>query len=292
MDGLAVDAGRVHHDGEGAGHNLSAERLEIFLADLLLGQISGRTVLAGPGSAVTHIVLGTCGHVVFAYLVGVRALVAFHLGHGHAGIHQRVLAETFPDTGPAGIAAQVGDGVVDPGTVGGAALVGSDAGHLAGQFGVERRGEVDGLREHDATLHVGRAVIVVKTIDGGDADVFHRQLLDGRNPVLPLLERAGVCAGSVKERSWLPFLYHRVEASLVEGPFRRACAPVRMAEHVEVQLEHLAHFLVEVHLLQGGLYLLFDFRISRYGRTRQQHSRTCQHRGQHHCPDQFHVAIL
>ena len=292
MDGFAVDAGRVHHDGEGAGHDLSAERLEIFLANLLLGQISGRTVLARPGSAVTHIVLGTCGHVVFAYLVGIRSLVTLYLRHGHAGVYQRVLAEAFPDAGPAGIATQVGDGVVDPGTVGGAALVSGDACHLAGQFGVERRGKVDGLREHDAPLHVGHAMVVVKTIDGWDADILHRQLLDGRNPVLPLFERAGVRTGSVQERSGLPFLYHGVETCLVEGPFRCARAPVRMAEHVKVQLEHLAHFLVQVHLLQGGLYLLFDFRISRNGRTGQQHSGACQHRGQHYCPDKFHVAMF
>ena len=205
MHGHAVDAGRVDHHRQRSGEGSGLEGLEILLAEDLRWEVGWGTVLAGPGSAIGEIVLRAGAHMVFVDVVGVIALIAFDLGLHHTGVDDGILAETLPDAGPAGVAAEVNHGVIHPRTVGGAALVSGDLSTDAGQFGVERSPEVDGLWEERTALNIRHAVVVVETIYVGNPDVLHRLFLDDLNPFLPLFEGGCPRAWCVQDGSHLVF---------------------------------------------------------------------------------------
>ena len=155
--------------------------------------------------------------MVLAEVVGIVALITCNLGLNHTRIDDGIFAETFPDTRPTRVTTQVEHRIIHPGAVGRTALVGGDFGHLLCQGDVERSAEVDGLREKCSALHVGYAVVVVKAIDVGDAEVLHRLCLNLRNPALPLLNSSGLSRG-IEHRAHLPFADGGVEHGLVEFP--------------------------------------------------------------------------
>ena len=263
VHGLAVDGARVHHHRQRSGQRSSLEGLEVLLAQHLRRHVSRRAVLAAPGSTVGEVVLRARAHVVAAQVVGVVALIAANLGFHHAGIDDGILAEALVDARPARVAAKVYHGIVHPRAVSSAAFVSRNLCPGARQLGVERCSKVDGLRKERTRLSVGDAVVVVETVDIGDADVLHRLLLDEPNPLLPLLHGGGTRGRCIQDAAHLPILDNRVEHLLVQLPLS---VGIIGAHDVEVQLEHLSDFLVERHLREHFLNLRLHRFVARDGR--------------------------
>ena len=106
-------------------------------------------------------------------MVVVLSLITLDLCHHHLCIEDGILAEALIDTGPAGIAAQVYDGVIHPRTVGCTTLVSRNLCTTEGQIGIEGGTEVDRLREEGTALGVGDTVVVVESVYVGYAQVLH-----------------------------------------------------------------------------------------------------------------------
>ena len=255
--GHAVDRSGIDHNGEGARLDGILEGLEILLTQHGRGEVGRSAVLAGEGSTIGEVMLHARCHMVLAEVVGIVALITCNLGLNHTRIDDGIFAETFPDTRPTRITTQVEHRIIHPGAVGRTALVGGDFGHLLGQGDVERSAEVDGLREECAALHVGHAVVVVKAIDVGDAEVLHRLRLDLRNPALPLLHRTGLSRG-IEHRTHLPFADGGVEHGLVEFP--RTLGVAR--EDVEAIAAHTLHdlFIGELQHFGHSLFALSELK--------------------------------
>ena len=111
--------------------------------------------------------------MILVDMVGVVALIALNLCYHHLRVDNGILAKALVDTRPAWVAAQVDDGVVHPWAVGCTALVGSNLGADASQFGIKRCSQIDGLGEQRSALNVGHTVVVVQTVDIGNANIFH-----------------------------------------------------------------------------------------------------------------------
>ena len=278
MYGLAIDAGGVHHHRQRSGKGSGLEGLEVFLTQHLRRHISRRAVLAGPGSTIGEIVFRAGADMVATQVVGIVALIALDFGFHHASVHNSILAEALVDARPARVTAEVYHGVINPRAVGSTAFVSRNLCTRAGELGVKRCCEVDGLREQRARLRIGHTVIMVEAVDVRNADILHRLLLDQLNPLLPLLHGGSTRARRIQDATHLPVLDDRVEHLLVHLP--RAIGAIA-AHDVEVQFQHLPDFLVERHLRQCFLHFLLKRSIARDGRP----LRPCQDNtaDQQHC---------
>ena len=161
MDGHAVDARGVDHEGERTGLGSGLERGEILLAYHLRGEVGRSAVLARPRGAIGEIMLDGSGDIVLADMVRVIALIGFDLLGHHPGVHNRTLAETLVDARPARVAAEVHDGIEHPGAVSGTALISRHLSHVADQRHIEGCTYVDGLGENGSPLRVRSSVVVV-----------------------------------------------------------------------------------------------------------------------------------
>ena len=144
-------------------------------------------------------------YVEAVYMVVVLSLIALDLCNDHFRVEDGIFAEALIDTRPAWIAAQVHYGVVNPRTVGCTTLVCRNLCPTECQIGIERSTEVNGLWEESAALGIGHTMVVVETIDIGDAEIFHRLLLNEGDPLLPLLYAGGTGAWGIEDRAYLPF---------------------------------------------------------------------------------------
>ena len=263
MHGLAIDRARVHHHGQRTSKGSGLEGLEVFLAQHLRRHISRRTVLTRPRSTIGEVVLRAGADMIATQVIGIVALIALDLGFHHASVHNGIFAEALVDAWPARVAAEVDHGVINPRAVSCAAFVSRNLCPGAGELGVKRCCEVDGLREERARLRVGHTVIMVEAIDVRNADILHRLLLDELNPLLPLLDGGGTRARCIQDATHLPILDDRVEHLLVHLP----CAIGAIAAHdVEVKFKHLPDLLIERHLRQCFLHFLLQRCIARDGR--------------------------
>ena len=154
VGGDAVDGGTVHHCGEGAGAEALQERSKEFLPEVILRDDGGSAVLTAHGNAVTHEVLDGHGNVLKVYVVGVFALKGQGFLAGKFGLQVRVFAEAFPQTGPAGITAEVHDRGEHPGNLRCAGFISHCMAHLAGEFTVESGAQVNLLRVQGAFAEV------------------------------------------------------------------------------------------------------------------------------------------
>ena len=234
VNGHSVDAARVDHDGQRARLDSGLEGLEVLLAEHLWRDVGRRTVLTGKGGSVGKVVLYAGGHVVASQVVRVVALIALNLGLSHTGVYDGVLAEALPDAWPSRVAAQVEHGIVNPRAVACTALVGRYLSPAESQLRIERGRQVDGLREERACLRIGDTMILVQSVDIGDADVLHRLLLNQAYPLLPLLDGSGFRARRVQDGANLVFADDGVEHRLVQYPLALAVADSHLAHHVEV----------------------------------------------------------
>ncbi len=274
--GHTVDAGRVDHHCERSGAYAGQIGGKMLLAQVGLAHHGRGAVFAAHGRRVCHIVLDRCGDVGRADVIGVGALEAVNLRGAHAGAEQRVFAEILPHAGPGGIAHQVDCGRVSPRASRGAGLVGRDGGRVARQGGVKGGGHVDILREKRAAGSISRAMILVESVYAGDADAAHRLILNGADDSPPLLGRYGA-AGHIEYRADLVLADDSVEHPGLEY---HAAVGAAVGNHVDIELCHLADFLVESHAGQRGLYSGLEGLVARDGRSG---GRRCQggHRGRH-----------
>ncbi len=61
-------------------------------------------------------------------------------------------------------------------------------------------------------------MVVVKTVDTGNADVLHRQFLNHRNPFLPLFYAGSTATRSIQNATHLPLGNEGIEHLLIETP--------------------------------------------------------------------------
>ena len=218
MNGHAVDGCRVDHHGQRTGKGSGLEGLEILLAQHLRRQVRRGTVLTRPGSTIGKIVLRARSYMILVDMVGIVALITLDFCFHHTAVHDGILAEALPHAGPAGITAQVHHGVVHPRTVARTTLVCRYLCTCTCQFRVERCTDVDRLGEQRTTGRIGHAVVVVQSVDIGNAEVFHRLLLNEWYPLLPLFHAGGTGTGGIQDGAHLPFRDQRVEHHLVQLP--------------------------------------------------------------------------
>ena len=185
-------------------------------------------------------------------VVGVVTLIALNLCYHHLGVHNGIFAETLIDTWPTGVTAQVNNGVIYPGTVGSTTFVGCYLGSSLNQFRIKRGTHIDRLGEQSSTLHVGDAVVMVETIDIGDAEILHRLFLNKSNPLQPLVNSWSTGAWGIENRTHLPFGNKCVEHGLVQFPYAFGVALVDVNGVVAEFLDNLF-----IGLLQQFLQFCF-----------------------------------
>ena len=151
----AVEDCRIGHHAQGAVLDDAAEGFEVFLTQVLQCDGGGRAVDAVVGDAVAHVVLQCGARVIFADVVGIRALDAVEIGLTHHRGEQRVLAHALVAARPTGLAAEVEVGAEDPAHTAGTALVGCHLPHLLSQQWVEGCCHADVLGEECAAGRIG-----------------------------------------------------------------------------------------------------------------------------------------
>ena len=214
-----------------------------MLLTQLRGSDVGRcAVLSRPRGTVAHEVLQRDGNVLLVNVLRVAALKTEHLLASHLSTQVAVLAEVLPDTGPAGVAAQVDGGTEGPRYADGPGFISRRLSTLAGNIAVEGSRHVDVLRKQRTTLRVGRAVILVESEDTGNADVLHRELLNVGNNLLPLLGSRRTGVRSIQDRTYLILTEQRVGLGTVDVEH---ALRVVGAEEVGDQLHHLTNLLLQ-----------------------------------------------
>ena len=266
-----IDRGGIDHHRQCTCERSSLEGLEILLTQHLRRDIGRCTILTRPRSTIAEIVLGAGAYVEAVDMVVVVALIALDLCCHHLTVDDGILAEALVDTRPTGIAAQVHNGVIHPRTVGCATFIGRNLSTPEGQVCIKRSTEVDGLREERASCCISHTMVMVETIDIGNAQILHRLLLNQTDPLLPLVDTG--CAGtrSIQNRTHLPLGNQRVKHRLVKFPNAFGIALVEIdgeiAEPVDNllirQLHHFVNFLGRTTiLLEHGAHLItIHFRI-------------------------------
>ena len=199
MQGYAIDRGRIYHHRQRTGKGCSLEGLEIFLADHQRREIGRCTILTSPGGTIGEVVLCAGTYVILVDMIVVITLISSDLCHHHFGVHDGVLTETLIHTRPTGIATQIHHWVIHPRTVGCTTLVSRNLCTSASQFWIKRGTQVDRLREEGTTYSIGHTVVVIQTVDIGDAQILHRLLLNLRDPLLPLLHRSGTGTWGIQD---------------------------------------------------------------------------------------------
>ena len=188
----------------------------MLLAHVLSGDGRRRTVLAGYGNAITHIVLHTSGNVVPANQVGVLALEAEDSFTSHFGIYIAVFTIVFPHTRPAGVASEVGHRGIRPGDASRLCFVGRDACALTRQFAVEGSSHVDTLRKESTAQRIGSSVYLVYTVHTRNTHHLHGFLLNALDDFLPLLHALCHTVGDIQYGAYFVFSDDRVEHRLVQ----------------------------------------------------------------------------
>ena len=151
-------------------------------------------------------------------MVGVVALITLDFGYHHLRIDDGIFTETLPDTGPTRITAQIHHGIIHPRTIGCTALVSRNLRTSTRQFCIERRTEVNRLGEERSTYSISHAVVVVQSVDIGNAEILHRLLLNQPNPLLPVVLAGCTRTGGIQNRTHLPLRDEGVKHRLVEFP--------------------------------------------------------------------------
>ena len=249
VGGDAVDGGGIDHRGQRAGLEALLERTEVFLAEVVLGDVGRGAVLAGVRHAVAHEMLDAHGHVLQADVVRVGTLQGDRLHAGHLGLQVRILAPALPLARPARVTAEVHHRGEHPRALRGAGLVGHRVAHHLRVIAVEGGSKVDFLREEGAVGQVGGAVDHVQAVDARDADVLHRALLDLGDVVGRLHAVEGMALEHVQDGADLVLAekdVHLRRVHVVAGVVR---------DVVDGDLDHLAHLLLQGHPLED----LFDF---------------------------------
>lgn len=120
-------------------------------------------------------------------------------------------------------------------------------------------------------------MVVVETIDGGNLHIFHRQLLNGRNHLLPFGHRQPL-AGTVEKRAYLILTNDGVELVHIKlEDIAAFLVGLVTAHHINVDFQHLPYFLVKGHALQRLLYTGFKVFVTRYSRLHA----LCTHGSRH-----------
>ena len=249
----AVDRGGIDHRGQRARLETLLERAEELLAQVVLGDVGRRTVLAAERHAVAHIMLDAHRGVLQVDVVGVSALDGHRLRAGHLGLQIGILAPALPLAGPARVAAQVHHRREHPGHLGGAGLIGHRMAHHRRVLAVERGAEVDLLRIEGAVGQVGRAVDHIQAVDARDADFLHRDLLDLPDHRGRVLARMRAVVHHIEDGTDLVFAQDLVEL----GGVQRFVGVV--LQHENGELHHLAGLLLQGHPLED----LLDLRLHR-----------------------------
>ena len=254
MNGSAVDRAAVHHHRQSSGLNAGTVWLKKLLSQIRGGNVCRCAVLACARRAVSEIMLNGSADVMRTYMVGILSLKALNLTCTHYGIDQRVFSEIFPHTAPAGISGEVDGRRISPRAIGRSGFIGGNFSRSEGNVGIERRSNVDILREQYSAQGVGGAMILVKAVDAGDADLFHRDILNLPDQWLPLL--GSLCrraAGGIEHRT--DFVDSESFVELIRVEEKLVILPAH--KRIYGQLGHLSYFLFECHTRKGGL----DFRL-------------------------------
>ena len=262
VGGDAVDGGRIHHGGEGAGAEAFQERGEVFLPQVVFGDIGRRTVLSGMRNAISHEVLQGHGHVFQVNVVGIGSLQGQRFLTGHFGLQEGVFAEAFPDTRPARVATQVHHRGEHPRHLGGAGFIGHGVAHHTGEIPFEGGADVDFLRIQRAFHQIGGAMDHVHAIDAGNADGFHGLLLDLAHHGSRLLARVGGVMHDVQDGTHLVLADDQVQFQGVDGFVGG------IFQGGDVQLDQLAGLFLQGHPCEHTFHFGLHGRVCRNGRGR------------------------
>ena len=150
----------------------------MLLSHFLLADRGVSAVFSAYRHAIAHEVLEIGSYVVAVDMVGVGTLHAEHCRATHLCAQIGVFAIILPYARPARVSSEVDGGIVSPGYIACAGLVGGDFTSAASKLSVESGTHVYILRKQSGTHRVARSVVHVKTVDTGDAEMFHRVSLN------------------------------------------------------------------------------------------------------------------
>ena len=251
VGGNAVDGGRVHHGGEGAGAEALQEGSEELLAEIVLCNDGRGAVLAGNRNAVTHEVLDGDGGILQADMIGVGALDGQGFLAGHLGLQVGIFTEALPDARPAGVAAQVHHRGEHPRHLGGTGLISHGTAHQAGIFPVEGGRQVYFLRIERTVREVRGTVNHVQAIDAGNADGFHALFLNLAHHGGRLLARMGGVVHHIEDGAHLILADNLVQLGRIDG------LAGLVFQYGNVKLDQLAGLFFQGHPLEDLFHLGF-----------------------------------
>ncbi len=250
--------------------------------------ISRRTVLASPRHTIAHEVLHRSGDVILVDVVRVFALEAIDHRLAHLTAKVAILAEVLPDTWPTGITTKIDGRTIGPRHTHGTSLISGSLSRTTSDLTIESGSHIDVLREEGSALGISRTVVLVETEDARDADALHRNLLDLRDILLPLLGSWGASVRSVEDGAYLVAREDGVGLVLVD--IEHAVLVVG-TEEVGHQFHHLSYLLLQGEFLQGLFHLSLNLwvalnhrsvdyvasRSCKYWRIGQASTGQCQH---------------
>ena len=284
VGGDAVDRGRIHHGGEGACAEALQERGEELLPEVVFGNDGRGAVLAGYRNAVAHKVLYGNGNVFKVNVIGVFALKGKSLLAGHFGLEVRILAEAFPNAGPAGIAAEVHYRGEHPRNTRRTGLISHGMAHLTGKLTVESCAKVNLLGIQGAFRKIGCAVYHIKAVDAGDAYCLHGFFLDLTHHLCGFGPGVSLVMHHIEDGAHLVFTYDLVKFGGVKG------LAGFVLKDGDVKLHKLAGLLFKAHSGKDFLYLcLYGFVLRNrplgLGRAAGYNAKSCAQHNQ----QSFHI---
>ena len=168
-----IDGRGIDHSGQSACLEALLERAEIFLPQIIKGNISRSAVLTRMRDTITQEVLDADSGVLKVDMVGIVSLDRLCLGTGHLRLKIGVLPPTLPMPRPAGITTEIHDRREYPCHLSGPGLISESLAHHSGIFPVESGSQVDFLRVKGSVSEIRSPVDHVQAIDARDSDQFH-----------------------------------------------------------------------------------------------------------------------
>ncbi len=202
--------------------------------------------------------------MILVDVVRVFALEAIDHRLAHLTAKVAILAEVLPDTWPTGITTEVNGRAVGPRHTHGTSLISGSLSRATCDLTIESGSHIDVLREEGSALGISRTVVLVETEDARNADALHRNLLDLRDVLFPLLGGWRTSVRSVEDGAYLVAREDGVGLVLVD--IEHAILVIG-AEEVCHQFHHLTYLFLQGEFLQGLFYLSLYLRVALNNRS-------------------------
>ena len=169
---------RIHHNRQSTGFHRFQKRGKMLFTHILHCNRRWRTIFAGYGDTIPHIMFQTGSYPIGAYMIRILALKTNHRFTAHLCIDVAVFSIIFPHTRPTGITAKIHNGRVRPRNASGFCFVSRYLGSFPYQFTIECSPHIDTLRKESSAGRIGGAMYLIDAIHTGNSHRPYRFFLN------------------------------------------------------------------------------------------------------------------